>query len=283
MAVILFLFVVMATTPAPTTTTPSSTSAASTSQPSSPSAIEAATRAHNRIFAAYVIVLVLTVVGTVWVWISGNRVSDAIQAEAGARISEANLKIAQLTNENLKLQSILLPRRVPIRPKESDSVRVARHREVVKYSQTYALIQPVPDFEAQTLALDISSALINSGWATDIVGEDRTHIPPRLIKSGVRIVTLESWRFKSGSQTVPPSKSGQAANALAGLLSLDLAPPAGPESLGVRWEPEYKGHLTPIMKGISKLPDGAVLILVGMKPVDGILGGLQAAPTVRNK
>jgi len=223
--------------------------------------------------------------------LSGNKVSDAIQADAGARIeeakrgaSEANLKIAELTNENLKLQSILLPRRVPIRPKEDDSVRVARYTEVVKYSQTYALIQPVPDFEAQTLALDISSALINSGWVTDIVGEDRTDIPPRLIRSGVRIVTLEPSRtFKSGSRTVTPSKSGQAANALVNLLSLDLAPPSGPESLGVRWEPEYKGHLTPVMKGISKLPDGAVLILVGMKPIDGILGGRQDAPTVSSK
>lgn len=291
MAAILLLLLIMATPPAPTVTITSSNSAPSTSQPSSPSAIDVATRAHNRIFFVYVVVLALTVIGTVWVWISGNRMNDAVRAEAGARIeeakrgiSEANLRIAELTNENLKLQALLLPRRVPIRPKDGDSERISRHAKVVKHAGTYALIQSVPDFEAQLLAFDISSALINAGWQADIVDEDRTHVFPRLIKSGVRIVTLEpSWAFKRAKDAVAQSKSGEAANALAGLLALDLAPTSGPVSVGVRWEPEFKGHTTPILKAIVTLPDGAVLILVGMKPVDGILGGRQDAPTVSSK
>jgi len=158
-----------------------------------------------------VVLLALTVVFGASALIVNNRL-NAIQAEQLRQFDKA---LTDAKSENLKLQTILLPRRIPIRPKEGDRVRIERHAEVVKYSRTYALIQSVPDFESQILAFDISSALVNDGWATDIVGEDRTHISPRLIKDGVRVITLELYPFTLNSQprTVAPSKTSDAAKA----------------------------------------------------------------------
>jgi hypothetical protein len=51
--------------------------------------IDAATRSHNRIFAVYVAVLILTAVLTWLVWRSGNKVQEAVRADADARIKEA--------------------------------------------------------------------------------------------------------------------------------------------------------------------------------------------------
>lgn len=71
------------------------------------SPIEAATRRHGRIFAIYIVALVLTallIAFLTWlVWDSGNKVQDVIQADADARIQEARLGVAQLQSDNLKL------------------------------------------------------------------------------------------------------------------------------------------------------------------------------------
>jgi hypothetical protein len=284
MAAILLLLIIMATTPAPTVTTAKSTKDASTSQASSPSMIEIAGQDHNRIFAAYVFVLVLTVMGTIWVWTSGNRVQDLIRADADARISEAHVKIEELTNENLKLQHMLMPRRIKLVTKDSgDNIRLALQQEVAKHANTFAVIQYVPDFDSEALASNIRTVLIWLGWKTDIVDESRSGISWRNIEEGVTVVTAESRPFdlNKNARTVVTSKAGEAAKAVVELLRLDLAMPFG-QSAGVEWKPTYSGRLLPFRYG-DPAPKADVLILVGMKPVEGILGGHQATPTVNSK
>lgn len=56
----------------------------------SKSVIERAVTTHNRLFWGYVFVLVLTALFTWLVWWSGNRLQEAIRADADARIAEAN-------------------------------------------------------------------------------------------------------------------------------------------------------------------------------------------------
>lgn len=270
----------MATTPAPTVTTAKSTNDTSTSQPSSPSPIDIAGRDHNRVFAAYVFVLVLTVLGTIWVWTSGNRVQDLIRADANARISEAHVKIEELTNENLKLQHILMPRRIKVIDKGGDNaIRIALQQEVAKHANTFAVIQYVPDFESETLAFDIRNTLIYFGWKTDVLDESRSGRRWRSIGEGVTVVTAESRPFdiNKNPRTVVTSKAGEAAKALVELLRLDLARPFS-QSAGVEWKPEYGGRLLPF-RYRDPAPKADVLILVGMKPVSG----LQATPIDSNK
>ena len=80
--------------------------------------IRSAQRVHNWMFGVYVLVLVLTVFGTYLVWNSGNKVQDAIQAEASSRTAEAkaeaekargeaghaNQRVQELERDNLSLR-----------------------------------------------------------------------------------------------------------------------------------------------------------------------------------
>jgi hypothetical protein len=95
MVAVLLLLAMMANPPTTTTVTPKSANAMSTNQPSGGDLIRAAQARHNRIFGAYVLILVLTVLGTYLVWSSGNKVQDAIQVDADARIAQAG----QLSNQ----------------------------------------------------------------------------------------------------------------------------------------------------------------------------------------
>ncbi len=109
MAFVLLLFSLMANTATKTKKTPANISNGVSVQ--SP-AIQAATTTHKRIFFGYVMLLLITVGATYLVWRSGNRVQQAIQAEANARIEEARNDAAtakeqtqRLENDNLTLSS----------------------------------------------------------------------------------------------------------------------------------------------------------------------------------
>jgi hypothetical protein len=99
---VLLLLSMIASTPTTPLPAANSTQAQSTSQASG--SIADAQRTHNRIFGVYVFLLFLTVIGTYWVWKSGNKVQDAVQAEANARIVEAKQGVEALENQNLTLR-----------------------------------------------------------------------------------------------------------------------------------------------------------------------------------
>ena len=90
MPAVLLLLAMMVSTTVPKTSNPQSTSAMSTKPLSTRNPIIEAQVTHNRIFGAYVLILGLTVFGTYFVWSSGNRVQDAVQADANARIAVAS-------------------------------------------------------------------------------------------------------------------------------------------------------------------------------------------------
>lgn len=102
----------IASTATVTTVAPSTISAVDTTQSPPNPAIAAAQRLHNRIFAIYVGLLVLTVVGTYLVWKTGNDAQDAIQADAAQRIAAttstadtADALANRLVQDNLNLKT----------------------------------------------------------------------------------------------------------------------------------------------------------------------------------
>jgi hypothetical protein len=104
MASVLLLLAMIASTGASATTAAPGSNVPSTPQSSSV-AIQTAQRFHNRVFIGYVLLLTLTVIGTYLVWSSGNKVQEAIQAEANARISEADAKAAA-ANEKAEAEKL---------------------------------------------------------------------------------------------------------------------------------------------------------------------------------
>lgn len=114
MAAVLLLLAMIATPATMTMFAPKTVNAMPTNQASKTEQIRVAQVQHNWIFGAYVLILALTVIGTYLVWSSGNKVQDAIQADANARIGEANSNAASaneraisLEHENLALRTDL--------------------------------------------------------------------------------------------------------------------------------------------------------------------------------
>jgi hypothetical protein len=205
--------------------------------------------------------------------------ADVKVAEANERASEANAsavasneRIATLANEtellkreNLRLQSAFQPRRIAMVGRGGDNeIRAARFNAVKKYAGTLALIQAVPDFEAQTLAADIRHALVRHGnWRAEMTNG----VPSELISEGVQITTLEEPLLNpddSANTGRMLSEAARAGQAVTDLLWLDLGPPVGPLS-GVQSWP-MPAEFSAII-GDFVIPPGTVLILVGVRPV----------------
>jgi hypothetical protein len=211
-------------------------------------------------------------------WEVAREQSQERIAELQTKVAEANAHTEQLRSDNLRLQKAILPRRIVMSDRDGDKdTRSARFDAVRKYAGTVALIQSVPDFEAQILASDVRIALHNSGWNAVIMNEAQSHIASGLISEGVQVLSLEGPML-AGDPPVPDpnwsvSEAGRAANAVEKLLSLDLGPPHGPPLFGVHWSPQYKGDLTPSIftRHGFVFPEGGIVILVGMRPIETAL------------
>jgi hypothetical protein len=226
----------------------------------------------NYIFWVSSIFLVLGTLGTIWVaHIADERISDneLKTAEANQKAAEANQRAEELKKKNLELQTVLTPRRIAMVSRNGDQEKRAEFFAKLKeFSGTIAFIQAVPDFEAQTLAKDVYFVLKDSGWTPQIL--DSTTLPnvsPGIISEGVGVITLEEPIFppKEGYAFSQAAKAGQA---LENLLRLDLS--GNNPFWGVHWNPEYvdfAGSISDLKKRGLDLPKGAVLILVGLRPL----------------
>ena len=172
------LLLLMMANPATTTTiTPKSTSAMSTNQTSTGDAIKAAQTRHNRIFGAYVLILVLTVLGTYLVWNSGNKVQDAVQADADARIAQAKATSDQADARSKKLENdnLILSGNVAGLQKNASDAKTAQQKveiELGKQQERAAnaekeLLRLQANLADRTLSLQQQSFLTNQmkPWA----------------------------------------------------------------------------------------------------------------------
>jgi hypothetical protein len=167
MAAVLLLLVMMASPATTTTVTPNTANAMPTNIPSGDEIIRAAQTRHNRIFGAYVLILVLTVIGTYLVWSSGNEVQDAVQAEANARIEEAKAVAAQANQRaeeerlaRVKIEERLAGRRIS--PEKHDEL-VA----ILKQTPGSIVISGLANVdESKTYAIAIAGIFRDAGWQT---------------------------------------------------------------------------------------------------------------------
>ena len=108
MACILLLFALIASAPRMTETIPKMAIAAATT-PVGEAAIDAATKRNGRVFAAYIVLLIISallIAYFTWLtWDSGNKVQDAIQGEAEARIGEATQKASEADERSKALEA----------------------------------------------------------------------------------------------------------------------------------------------------------------------------------
>jgi hypothetical protein len=155
------------------------------------SAIEAATRRSERIFALYIVLLALTALLAAFftwlVWDAGNKVQDAIRDDANTKIAaagkdaaEANERSKTLEQSNLSLQKAVaqqqeraaLAERELLQLKESLQDRVISHDQEEELTRllTGGPSGPVEiwwvtsDKDSYPLALKIKDILTKAGW-----------------------------------------------------------------------------------------------------------------------
>ena len=211
--------------------------------------------------------------------------AQAAIADAEARALEAGERTEKLRAINVRMQTALMPRELVMQSRNGDEViRSERFREVEKYKGTLVLIQSVPDFEAKTLANGIANTLNRAGWTAVVTEESVSHIPSGLIWEGVQLLTLEPspWSGMRAGETPkmtqhPLTRAGEAANAAANLLSLDLGPPLGPPLTGVSWRPQFAEEWARswLLEHGFAWPEGSVVVLVGLKPLNASMQGLN--------
>jgi flagellar basal body-associated protein FliL len=128
MSSILLLFILMANAPIaarPTANTPSAPTMSQSSQDDE--SITSAKNQNKRVFALYVVILVVAALAaafmTVWLWKSGNKVQNTIQAVASARILAANA-----LSEEAKAEAAAANERTQHLERETADAKAAQQR-----------------------------------------------------------------------------------------------------------------------------------------------------------
>jgi hypothetical protein len=182
--------------------------------------------------------------------------------EVDERTAQLNKEAEQLKADNLALEKTIAPRRWygPF----SGSVRggptvtslfkmMGLGSELSKYPKTSALIQFVPDFDAQKLAVLISEGLTIVGWSPQLIEAAQSGISPLAIPDGVQLWTRaehdDAWR---------------AAEALAASLSYEGIEAEKPTAKLHRDDPSQ--IVLPNGDIRKSPPVGSVVILIGEKP-----------------
>ena len=217
--------------------------------------------------------------------------ADLEHATAESRSKQAALEIEQRKTVEAQLalrkaaEYIATPRRIIMDTRivngyNDHELRVAAFKKLEKYADTPAVILYIQEEEAQILAGDIRTALIQAGWKSlPVLSLASTSIPPGFVMEGVQIRT---WLGEPDAPYFPPPNAIQPSvvTALIDLLKLDLNPPMG-SPLGVRWEPEgmiHGKHLTGLAGYGFTFPKNGVVISVGRKPTEQLFWGIPDLP-----
>lgn len=193
---------------------------------------------------------------------------ESLQEKQKTALAQKEAAEAQLAlKENIEYT--VTPRRIVIGSRDGDdAIRAAKFEELEKYKGTQALVMPISgDNEAKTLADDIGSALLKSGWKVN-VGEIPANIPRGFIENGVRVRTLVTLTASELGKSLPVPP---VAYAVVDLLNLDLGPPRGPIA-AVAWNPNLifpdgnPANSIGLTRYGFNFPKDEVVITVGAKP-----------------
>jgi hypothetical protein len=183
-------------------------------------------------------------------------------AEAQQETARANESTEKLRAENLSLEKKLAPRRW-YGPSAGSMIGGATgtelfrmmevNGELSKYRQVKALIQSVPEYDAQYLAQMIHYGLAASGWAPETLIPAQSGIAMLAVPDGVQIWTRSdrdiAWR---------------AAEALSASLASEGIQAEAPTAKLHRDDPTQIALSDGDIRNAP--PSGAVVILVGAKP-----------------
>lgn len=194
----------------PTLTTLAAMMTIQSSNSSGSSPIDLAARDHARVFTLNVIVLAVVALATigmsVWMWRSGNRVQDAIRADADARIAEAHKEgaranersgVLEVHTKELELQVQQQTERAAIAERQLKEVnerltwRTLSAEQVegavgtlMKFKGTKFNFSTVWDVEAVSLTEQLQDVLRRAGC---VIAENEGHSPSFPLQYGVEL------------------------------------------------------------------------------------------------
>lgn len=246
--------------------------------PSSPSPIDIASKRNTHIFAAYIIVLVVTaliIALFTWLtWDAGNKVQDAVQQDANARIGEAKVTAAQADerSKTLEQSNLQLQGQVAVLQKGASDAESAQQRveiELSKQKEQTAiaekdLAQLKLAIQPRRLSSEQRSALIGFLHGTPgsinincILGDEEGKtfagdIADTFIAAG--------WTVNGPSQISPPGSYPRGIEIL--VRSANVAPVSA-----TRAQQAFFSIGIPLSGAQeADMPDGLVTIFVGPKP-----------------
>jgi len=189
------------------------------------------------------------------------RVADASQSEllsvtraSSERIAELNNQTERLKAENLELQRIMQPRRLPT---GGGPEFEPKYKDLEQFAGMKAVVFVVPDFGAQLLASDLANVLRNAHWQL----EDEPRIDTRAF-DGISIYSgIHTEEIPPKPDAAPPDKAWRAGEALARLMAA--------WGLGHRGMGPMSHHSDDLLprSGLYDRPDGAVTIRIGLPDI----------------
>jgi len=213
------------------------------------------------------------------------KVADAAQTALESQSREDGKRIALLTNEtqrltadNLFLEKLIQPRRIP--PYASlEAVATFPDKPkvdfIAPFPETPVIIQAVPDFEALHLQNELVQFLLAYKWKPEIVKESDTGVNPLWIDDGVTIVFPAKSKYRDAGVALAASLTNVGLTGPSDRGSLSEVPTAG-INLGPDGNPVMRSypHFKP--------PRDTVIVLIGMKPYpfksEPLAGRLKLAP-----
>ena len=162
------------------------------------SQVELAARANSRLFFVYFVVLIAAAILSWLVWRAGNRLQDAVRADADARIAEAQA-VASTANERAKRLEIeasgqreraamaeqeLLKLRERVRQRtltNEQRIRMSDELKAATDKCRIELVAPDTDPEAQTFMLVLSFVFEGAGWRIGRLHRPLQNVPAGLV------------------------------------------------------------------------------------------------------
>lgn len=188
--------------------------------------------------------------------------ANHLAAEANERAAALAKEAAQLRADNLTLEQTIAPRRWygphagSIRGGATGAElfdRMDINNELFRFPKTKVLIQHVPEFEAEKLAIHIQVGLTVAGWMPQSLSPEKSEIPPHSLPDGVEI-----WTRSEKDDT------WHAAEALANSLASEGIQ-AGDPTRKLHQEAYTPGPLAGLDIR-NRVPEGTIVLLIGEKP-----------------
>jgi hypothetical protein len=213
--------------------------------------------------------------------------TDSHAASAASEAARANERAAQLTADNLALQTVLMPRHAGLFGINEAPRAGFWFAGFQQWAGTKVLIQVVPgDPEAQNVANEIASVLAHFGWRPEFIDEKRSGVSLNLME-GVTVMSPSSYKGWDPNDEAQKTFRilGDAARSLAAALTkaglgVGSYPVSGVHGLMIVVDspPDLAGDASDPFRNFSPKLDG-VYLQVGSRPVSLTIQWIKSGGT----